>query len=102
MLREVQEETGLNDFGPPDLLGVVRHDPGLSSMELHERHFYQLPLLQEAPEVWERRVEVGNGTFTFSFFWVDAASRPKDIHPGHDEFLDEVLSRLEYDRAAGG
>jgi hypothetical protein len=52
--------------------------------------------------VWERRVEVGNGTFTFSFFWVDAASRPKDIHPGHDEFLDEVLSRLEYDRAAGG
>jgi 8-oxo-dGTP pyrophosphatase MutT (NUDIX family) len=95
LLREVHEETGLDDFGTPTLLGVVRHDPGLDGTELHERHFYHLPLLEEAPEVWERRVEEGNGTFTFSFFWVDAASRPKDMYPGHDEFLDEVLSRLE-------
>lgn len=95
LLREVKEETGLSDFGPPDLLGVVHYDPGLSSIELHERHFYQLPLLEEAPEAWDRRVEEGNGTFTFSFFWVDAANRPKAIYPGHDEYLDLVLSRLE-------
>jgi ADP-ribose pyrophosphatase YjhB (NUDIX family) len=95
LLREAQEETGLNDFGPPALLGVVDHVPGPGSRELHERHFYHLPLLEEAPEVWERRVEEGSGAFTFSFFWVDAANRPEDIHPGHDAFLDEVLSRLQ-------
>lgn len=92
LLRKVQEETGLMDFGPPALLGVVAHDPGLGDGELHERYFYHLPLLQEAPEAWERRVQEGNGTFTFSFFWVDAASRPENVYPGHDTFLDEVLS----------
>jgi 8-oxo-dGTP pyrophosphatase MutT (NUDIX family) len=93
LLREVLEETGLSDFGTPVLLGVVDHDPGLGDGEIHRRHFYHLPLTGEAPEAWDRTVEEGNGIFTFSFFWVDAASRPKDIYPGHEQFLDEVLSR---------
>lgn len=94
LLREVLEETGLSRFAPPALLGVVEHDPGLGGTERHRRHFYHLPLLEEAPDTWERRVEEGNGTFTFSFFWVDAETRPHDVYPGHDAFLAEVLGRL--------
>ena len=94
LLREIHEETGLTGFAPPELLGVVNHDPGLGDGTLHQRHFYHLPLRETAPDTWQRRVEEGNGTFTFSFFWVTAAHRPKDIYPGHDVFMDEVLTRL--------
>jgi 8-oxo-dGTP pyrophosphatase MutT (NUDIX family) len=94
LLREMHEETGLTAFGPPELLGVVDHDPEAGDGELHRRHFYHLPLLEDAPDAWERRVEEGNGTFTFSFFWVDAGTCPHDVYPGHEEFLSEILSRL--------
>jgi 8-oxo-dGTP pyrophosphatase MutT (NUDIX family) len=94
LLREMHEETGLTAFGPPELLGVIDHDPRLGDGELHQRHFYHLPLLEEAPETWKRRVEEGNGTFTFSFFWVDESTCPRDIYHGHDAFLTDILARL--------
>lgn len=41
-----------------------------------------------------QQVRRGYGVCSFSFFWVDAANRPKDVYPGQERFLDEVLSRL--------
>jgi 8-oxo-dGTP pyrophosphatase MutT (NUDIX family) len=91
VLREANEETGFTEFGAPRPLGVVHHDPNDGKSEIHEGHFFELPLLVDAPATWERMVEEGNGLFTFSFFWVDRASVPKDIYPGHDMFLSRVL-----------
>jgi 8-oxo-dGTP pyrophosphatase MutT (NUDIX family) len=91
LLREAREETGFTEFGVPRLLGVVNYDPHDGKGEIHERHFFELPLLVDAPATWDRMVEEGNGLFTFSFFWVDSATVPKDVYPGHDVFLGHVL-----------
>jgi 8-oxo-dGTP pyrophosphatase MutT (NUDIX family) len=93
LLREAREETGLTDFGVPRPLGIVNHDPRDGKGEIHERHFFELPLLVDAPSSWERFVEEGNGLFTFSFFWAGRANLPEDVYPGHDVFLRDVLSR---------
>jgi ADP-ribose pyrophosphatase YjhB (NUDIX family) len=91
VLREAREETGLTEFGVPRLLGVVDYDPRDGKQEIHERHFFELPLLADAPATWDRVVEEGNGLFTFSFFWVDSTTVPKKVYPGHDVFLAHVL-----------
>lgn len=93
VLREAREETGLTGFGVPRLIGVVNHDPGNGKGELHERHFFELPLLVDAPDSWDRVVEEGSGRFTFSFFWVDGVTIPRHVYPGHDVYLRQVLSR---------
>jgi ADP-ribose pyrophosphatase YjhB (NUDIX family) len=91
VLREAHEETGFTEFGVPRLLGIVNHDPNDGKGEMHERHFFELPLLVDAPATWERMVVEGNGLFTFSFFWVDTTTVPTDVYPGHDVFLRHVL-----------
>ena len=93
VLREAHEETGLTAFGVPRLLGVVNYDPNDGNGEVHERHFFELPLLVDAPATWERAVEEGNGLFTFSFFWVDRTTVPEDVYPGHDVFLEHMLPK---------
>ena len=93
VLREAREETGFTEFGAPRLLGVVTYDPRDGKDEIHERHFFELPLLVDAPATWERLVEEGNGLFTFSFFWVDKRTVPEKVYPGHDAFLGQVLSQ---------
>ena len=93
VLREAREETGFTAFGVPRPLGVVNYDPNDGKGEVHERHFFELPLLVVAPATWERAVEEGNGLFTFSFFWVDGTTVPEDVYPGHDVFLEHVLPK---------
>jgi ADP-ribose pyrophosphatase YjhB (NUDIX family) len=92
VLREAREETGFTEFGVPRRLGIVHYEPNDEKGEIHEQHFFELPLLVDAPATWDRIVEEGNGVFTFSFFWVDRATVPKRIYPGHDVFLGQVLS----------
>ena len=94
VIREAQEETGFIEFGVPRFLGIVNHDPNDGKDEIHERHFFELPLLVDAPARWDRMVDEGNGRFTFSFFWVDSTNVPKNVYPGHDVFLDQVLSQI--------
>jgi len=91
VLREAREETGFTEFGFPRRLGIVHYDPKDAKGEIHERHFFELPLLVDAPATWDRIVEEGNGVFTFSFFWVDSTTVPRDVYPGHDVFLGHVL-----------
>jgi 8-oxo-dGTP pyrophosphatase MutT (NUDIX family) len=93
VLREAREETGFTDFGMPRPLGVVTYDPGDGKGEIHERHFFEIPLLVDAPATWERVVAEGNGLFTFSFFWVGNTKIPEQVYPGHDVFLRDVLSK---------
>ena len=93
LLREAQEETGFSEFGVPRFLGIVNYDPQDGKDEIHERHFFELPLLIDAPARWDRMVDEGNGRFTFSFFWVDRTNIPKNVFPGHDVFLEQVLSQ---------
>jgi 8-oxo-dGTP pyrophosphatase MutT (NUDIX family) len=94
VLREAQEETGLRAFGDPRLLGVVQYEPVDGKNEIHERHFFHLSLQESAPDTWKRVVEEGNGTFTFSFFWVDESTVPSKIYPGHDVFLKAIFERV--------
>jgi ADP-ribose pyrophosphatase YjhB (NUDIX family) len=94
LLREILEETGLRDLGPPRLLGVIEHDPEDGSGEIHRRHFFHMALEAPAPDSWSRVVEEGNGTFTFRFFWSAPQAPPPKVYPGHDVFLGEVADIL--------
>ena len=97
VLREATEETGLESFGDPRLLGVAEYDPRDGSDEVHRRHFFHVPLLAEPPESWSRVVEEGNGTFTFNFFWTPLTNIPQDLFPGHDSFVGELSEILAID-----
>jgi len=53
VVREAREETGLFSFASPRPLGTARFDARPHGKdELHLRHFFELPLLGEAPERW--------------------------------------------------
>ena len=95
LLRELEEETGLTDFGAPEFLGMMEFDPADDRNEIHNRYFYHVPLRTRAPATWERVVEEGNGTFTFQFFWVRPDALPANIHAGHDVFVRTVAARVE-------
>ena len=79
LLRELREETGLSAFGEPAYLGAASVDMAqFGHAESHRRHFYRVPLAQEAPERW-RHLETSGGTAPaelFEFFWVPLAPVP--------------------------
>jgi len=95
VLREAQEETGLSEFGQPQYLGVAAFDmSAYGRPELHERHFFRLPLCQLAPTQW-RHVETSSSTArpeVFEFSWVPLWAVP-ELAAGQGAFL-HALQRL--------
>lgn len=79
VLRELHEETGLDRFGEPEYLGTSLFDMApFGRAEMHRRHFFRVPLLQEAPDRW-RHFETSGGTEApelFEFRWVPLEAVP--------------------------
>ena len=105
-LREAREETGLKEFGPPQYVGVAAVDMSVyGRRELHERHFFRLPLAQTAPAQW-RHVETSGGTAApevFEFSWVPLSAVPQ-LAGGQGAFLHALQRALPSggQRAQGG
>ncbi|SRR5579883_1417543 len=89
LLREVYEESGLQDLTIVRKLGVQRYYKAYSDRFI-ERHDYLLKTNIDLPDTWQHLVH-GNGNDAgeiFLYRWI----RPKEIYridPEHHKFLDE-------------
>ena len=75
VLREAQEETGLDNLEIRSFLGIQELDCSpVGIAEIHRRHVYHLELIGEAPETWrhwEHYPSDGSpGPIEFGFYWV--------------------------------
>ncbi|MFD6347370.1 NUDIX domain-containing protein [Streptomyces roseolus] len=71
-LREVREETGLQDFKIVRKLGVAEYDMTPYRREVQVRHVFHLELTEPAPERWPSQEDHdGHGEPTrFECFWI--------------------------------
>lgn len=71
-LRELQEETGKNDFKIISFLGTDTYNKAPEKLEIHHRHFFLAELTESLPERWESQEShdgVGEPT-RLEFFWI--------------------------------
>ena len=94
VLREAEEETGLSAFGEPRPLGVVEFDAReVGRDEVHRRHFFHLPLLEEAPERWrhhEMHDSGGGGPVEYELYWMPIDEAARRLARGHGSLLAEL------------
>lgn len=80
LLREVREETGLEQLEIAGLLGRQRYRPeGAEGVQVLLRRFYHLRLAGEPPSPWrhwELHASDGSGPLEFAFTWVELPSLP--------------------------
>ena len=83
VIREVREETGLEEFEIKTKLGTATYFKESTKQEI-KRHFYLIRVTEMTEDSWEHRVN-GSGEdkgFIFSFRWVG----PKNALLIYDEF----------------
>lgn len=97
VLREAQEESGLDWFSEPELLGTADFDQGVFGKdELHHRHFFHL--CYDGPEVanWRHdETDPSDGTpgpIRLEFYWVDLQREVPELVADQGAFL-HVLNR---------
>lgn len=106
VLREAEEETGLNGFVLQGLLGhgLVDQRP-YGRAEVHDRWYFHLRAPAEPPETWshgESDPSDGSGEFIpYDFRWVDAFVDPPEMRPDLIAVL-PILRRRLRDRGARG
>ncbi|WP_256703946.1 NUDIX domain-containing protein [Paenibacillus sp. FSL H8-0259] len=73
LFREILEESGITK----DELRLVKHLKtylyyAAYKQQHHERHVYQLELIQERPARWEHTIEASgeDSSLTFEYFWI--------------------------------
>lgn len=97
VMREAQEETGLDSLEVRRFLGT--HDYDMSPYgraELHRRYFYHLEWKGDAPSVW-RHFETGGGTskgIEFELYWVMLPDHVPELAAAQGDFLAELGASL--------
>jgi 8-oxo-dGTP pyrophosphatase MutT (NUDIX family) len=72
VLRETEEESGLSGLRIVAALGVEEYDMRPARHEIHRRHFFQLAVTGDVPDVWDHdETDGGSGDpRPFRFFWI--------------------------------
>jgi 8-oxo-dGTP pyrophosphatase MutT (NUDIX family) len=72
VLRETEEESGLTGLRVAAALGVEEYDMRPTRHEIHRRHFFQLAVAGDVPELWDHDETDGGGGAPrpFRFFWI--------------------------------
>lgn len=71
VLREVQEETGLQNFKIVKYIGKATYDVRPYANEVHNRHFFVLSIEGSIQEEWTHIETSGNGKrHPFRFYWI--------------------------------
>jgi 8-oxo-dGTP pyrophosphatase MutT (NUDIX family) len=99
VLREAQEETGLDALEIRVFLGVQEVDLARFGLEgLQRRYVYHLGLRGGAPESWlhyESTPSDGTpGPIEFEFFWVRLPDEVPELAGAQGEFLDRLAAWL--------
>ena len=94
ILREILEETSINDLNFVQKLGDVRRDVReFGSNTHHERHYFHFELEEEPLESWihaeETPADGSPGLIAFRFYWVELEYVPR-LAGGLDELLSKV------------
>lgn len=98
--RELNEETGLTHAGPIHLLGTGRyHFKYRGFDEIHERHFYHVPLshVPALPERWahtEMNSSLGFKPYALDLYWMEIDTAERDLGYGFAERLGELRAFL--------
>jgi ADP-ribose pyrophosphatase YjhB (NUDIX family) len=97
VMREAQEETGLNHLHLIMKLGVVRRDMAdFGLVEVQERHYFLLECTDYPGDTWiayeETPSDGTQGPKPFRFFWVE-----RDQVPVLAGGMDEMLANITWD-----
>ncbi len=91
VLREAQEETGLEGLTIRRFLGTRDHDMSpYGKAELHRRHYYHLEYRGDTPSTW-RHFELGEfKPIEFELFWVRLPDDVPELAAAQGDFLAEL------------
>ena len=97
VLREAQEETGLDDLYIVASLGEhVRDMSDAGRDAIHHRHFYHLRCAAAPPERWQHdEADPSDGSpapIRFEFYWVDLPDGVPELICDHDKFIPLLLN----------
>ena len=97
VLREAYEETGLTDLRLASFLGEIDFQYA-DDAPVARRRFYHLCCHETPPERWRHAEEhPSDGSpapIWFEHYWIDLPDGVPVLFPGHDAFLDLLLSRM--------
>lgn len=99
VLREAEEETGLEGFQLAAYLGCDEIEfPDRIPGERHQRHFYNLLCPKDAPENWQHyEYHPSEGPLVpilFDFYWLPIAEAKEVLNPYYTARLEELGERL--------
>ena len=97
VLREAWEETGLEGLKVEKYLGEIDFS-WEGADKVFRRRFYHLVCGGSPPERWqhyeEHPSEGPTDPILFELYWVDLPNDVPDLSPGHDAFLEQLISRM--------
>ena len=97
VIREAQEETGLDNLRVRRFLGSRDYDMlPYGRAELHRRYYYHLECTSDAPSIW-RHLETGGGTakgIEFELYWVKLPDQAPKLAAAQGDFLAELGASL--------
>lgn len=105
ILREAQEETGLQDLEIKAYLGEqVRNMQDFGKDEIHQRHFYHLLCGGNPPDQWMHDEtdpsEGGQSPIRFEFFWAVIPDQIPELIADHGFMLSVLEKQMRQDRPA--
>jgi 8-oxo-dGTP diphosphatase len=91
-IREAAEETGLNGFGDPHLLGIQEFDARpFGKDEIHKRYFFHLPLPRAVEGRWRWfEIDPSDGSrlkIEFEHYWVPFAEAETRLAYSHNALI---------------
>lgn len=102
VLREAEEETGLQDLVIKAHLGEqIRNMEDVRKDEIHHRHFYHLLCIGDPPEQWQHDEtspsDGGASPIRFEFFWAAMPDQIPDLIADHGVMLPNLEKRMKLD-----
>ena len=102
VLREAEEETGLQDLVIKAYLGEqIRNMGDVGKDEIHHRHFYHLLCVGDPPEKWQHDEsspsDGGSSPIRFEFFWAELPDKIPELIADHGIMLPILAKRMNSD-----
>jgi 8-oxo-dGTP pyrophosphatase MutT (NUDIX family) len=97
-MREVYEESGLEDVRIVGLLGCYDYDARPYRDEIHERYVYHLEVTGPASSSWthyEANSSDGGPPIAFNFYWMELTEARTRLAGNQGDLLDKIISACD-------